>query len=591
MAPYSGMRSAVPDDVDSKARSSPASASAAAGQLPGGIFRETCQSGGARVHDHSAAGAARQRPAGAAQRRAAQAQAAGPTALLVALALLLRPVGAADAIRAEQTYIEAFEKPRLDYTLLSFMREPGMLLELSRPAYSMELVAASCAQTETAELRELLFMQSVAVASRAAAGGSGITMLYCGMQDGRFIGYYEPTRYTTRASGASNPASAELTWAPYADADAAPASLSRKKPACDLLASTDDSAVCPSGCTTAGGCTGTATAKSISAACAGSVATADCTPTAADGTPGCCDKNVRAYYSTSVTARGAAVEATGWTIYDPRVRPWYTEEMARTTETGWSSVYVFSGSDELGITRTAKMYRDTAMSTHLGVLAADFELAGISSILNDTVAGTGSWAFVVERSTGKLLGTTFGAPLRDGTGERADMAAAGVASTTIIAAAAWLGANGWPTTTQGEALTNTEPGVFTSGPKYEAVTSLFTLGGLDWLIVVGQDIQCVRNERFVFGKCEDCPKGQVPLDDRSCVVCNDVHPGTVSDESIDGGTGTLQQRSHRPPTSCAWYNVISTHTQWTTPHLDLICGGMSEWFVVVCRYNVCMPHR
>ena len=50
-------------------------------------------------------------------------------------------------------------------------------------------------------------MQSVAVSSRA--GGSGITMLYCGMEDGRFIGYYDPLRYTMRASGDSHPTSAE----------------------------------------------------------------------------------------------------------------------------------------------------------------------------------------------------------------------------------------------------------------------------------------------------------------------------------------------------------------------------------------------
>lgn len=42
----------------------------------------------------------------------------------------------------------------------------------------------------------------------------------------------------------------------------------------------------------------------------------------------------------------------------------------------------------------------------------------------------------------------------------------------------------------------------------------------------------------MFGKCEDCPEGQVPSDDRSCLICNDVYPGTVSDDGIDGGIGT-----------------------------------------------------
>ena len=339
---------------------------------------------------------------------------------------VLAGAAAGAQVREVQTYIAAFDKPRLDYTLNSFMREPGSVLELSRPAYAMELVAASCASSETTELRELLFLQSVAVNGRV--GGTGITMLYAGMADGRFIGYYSPERYTFRAADDSATSSAELDWLPYGSADAVPAALGKKRPTCDLSPATDGSAVCPLGCNGGGGagCSGTAQRKSLATACPGAT-DAECTPTANDRTPGCCDKNIRVYYSTSVAARGAPQELTGWTLYDPRMRPWYIEEIARDAQTsgwsGWSSVYVFSSSGNLGITRTAKMARDTNSEALLGVLAADFELGGLSNILNDTLAGDGSWAYVVERSgskQGKLLGTSFGAPLRFSSGQRSD---------------------------------------------------------------------------------------------------------------------------------------------------------------------------
>ena len=54
-----------------------------------------------------------------------------------------------------------------------------MLLELSRPAFAMEVIRDddSCgAVTETDELREWLFTQTVAVSNRPS--GSAITMLF-----------------------------------------------------------------------------------------------------------------------------------------------------------------------------------------------------------------------------------------------------------------------------------------------------------------------------------------------------------------------------------------------------------------------------
>jgi hypothetical protein len=61
--------------------------------------------------------------------------------------------------------------------------------------------------------------------------------------------------------------------------------------------------------------------------------------------------------------------------------------MARTEESGWSSIYVFSTTGELGITRTATLRRDNGLGvmTDYGVMGIDFEMQLLSQILSDTV--------------------------------------------------------------------------------------------------------------------------------------------------------------------------------------------------------------
>ena len=248
------------------------------------------------------------------------------------------------------SYAEAFTTPRVVGSLSPYMREPGQMVALSSPAFAMEVISS-----ETEEIREWLYTQTVAVSN---SDESGITMLYTGLSDGRFVGYYNPTSYGFRAAGSS--VFANISWAPYATAAGVPLNLSDTRPKCDLDAATDGSDVCPTGCSfTATECTGTpSTAYSIGNPCSGSTADA-CTSTAADGTAGCCDKNIRALYTTSVQDRGVPVSLTGWSTYDHRVRPWYTEELARsqasTSVSGWSSVYAFASSRQLGITRTSTM--------------------------------------------------------------------------------------------------------------------------------------------------------------------------------------------------------------------------------------------
>ena len=88
----------------------------------------------------------------------------------------------------ERSYVELFEAPRIASTLQNYMMEPGVLLDLSRPAFAMEVISEdSCnVLTETEALRQWLFTQAVGVSTRD--GGSAITMVYAGMADGRFVG-------------------------------------------------------------------------------------------------------------------------------------------------------------------------------------------------------------------------------------------------------------------------------------------------------------------------------------------------------------------------------------------------------------------
>ena len=111
------------------------------------------------------------------------------------------------------------------------------------------------------------------------------------------------------------------------------ASTSGPLPTCDRDPNTDQSDVCPTGCNDnfeTGDCVGSNTATThytLSTTC--TTAGEDCSATVAVGTAGCCDKNIRAYYSTSISDLGEPQALTSWTTYDPRTRSWYTEEMNR----------------------------------------------------------------------------------------------------------------------------------------------------------------------------------------------------------------------------------------------------------------------
>jgi hypothetical protein len=107
---------------------------------------------------------------------------------LVVLHAAAAAVAAESAFMEERSYVELFEAPRVAFTLRNYMSEPGVLLDLSRPAFAMGVISEdSCdVLSETEALRQWLFTQTVGVSTRAS--GSAITMLYVGMADGRFIG-------------------------------------------------------------------------------------------------------------------------------------------------------------------------------------------------------------------------------------------------------------------------------------------------------------------------------------------------------------------------------------------------------------------
>ena len=103
--------------------------------------------------------------------------------LLVLHAAAAALMGQMSTFMQERSYVELFEAPRITTTLRNFLGEPGVLLELTRPAFAMNIIGED--PTDTGSMRQWLFAQTISVSNR---GSSPITMLYAGMEDGRFIG-------------------------------------------------------------------------------------------------------------------------------------------------------------------------------------------------------------------------------------------------------------------------------------------------------------------------------------------------------------------------------------------------------------------
>lgn len=358
--------------------------------------------------------------------------------------------------------------------------------------------------TSTDAVREWCYTETLATGTGT---WSSIDMLYVGMEDGRFLGYFSPTSYTFKGAGSGAADDPELGWSPY--------TLDTVNQHCgdidiECVEGKTVSASCGAG-TYDGEChervTGSRNASTDNqAACesAGNIWWAPCTAS------GCCDSSIRNYYSTLPAARGAAVNFTRWRVYDHRVRPWYREAIAAwlydQAQSSWSSVYVFSTSGQLGVTAMQTMAQTDG--TVDAVFAIDFALGDISGLLNSSLNGIGaSFAYIVEVGpmvSGLLVGLSTEEALRTSAGER--RSALEASHSHIAESAAILASLDWP----GEK--HLRHGAGSVG--WEIDTTLVTrlTRGLPWLVVAGQSISCQTTEIWdsLDGRCVRCPAGKQP---------------------------------------------------------------------------------
>ena len=102
------------------------------------------------------------------------------------------------------TCVGAVTTPRMRSAMDVFMTKPIDAIRYSQPAFTLGMLHS------TEEMRRWLYTQVLAVSSML---DNSFTMFYAGAEDGRFVGYYDPLRYTFRPRGealAYSPTSAEV---------------------------------------------------------------------------------------------------------------------------------------------------------------------------------------------------------------------------------------------------------------------------------------------------------------------------------------------------------------------------------------------
>ena len=365
--------------------------------------------------------------------------------------------------------------PRLDAAMAS----PFGFLRMSQRMVELGFVDPANTAQGTADLREALYNQILGLF------GTSISMVYVGMEDGRFVGYFSGTSYTERAAG--DGLATHLPWSPWEDPEAMNAACAA------------DASVCIPG----------PDGVSVESACP------------APPPPNCASSNVRNYYATSVDLKGLPGNVTRWRLYDPRIRPWYTEDLQRyqldnDATSGYSSIYSFITTGELGVTATATIVEGGAAT---GVLALDIGLQDITDLLVELLATEANvtWAYVVERSSGLYVGSTTDPMTMSG--ER--IGPANSTDPAIQESAGLLRPSGWGA-----------GGVCGAASlRYEMSSYLFTEHGLDWVIVVGQLIECPAGYIWQTGRCVQCSPGSVPDTAFRCKLC-DTLQGEV--KSSDG---------------------------------------------------------
>ena len=277
--------------------------------------------------------------------------------------------GASDDYTAP-SYIEA----KRDYMMVivaQFMNAPLDSITNILPMFERRVISLSDPLwgDPRRALSDSLYAQTLGL--KLGEDGVPYSMVYVGLDDGTFTGYFSPTSHTLRApSGAPG----DLPWVPW--------TLGTVNQACTTgaCARTFEMA-CTAG--TVPGCEPQVVANqgfqdacavhTIKTSCASvdsdvDAGTRDCTftgpcsgpsgKTVAEACPtedsACVHADVRNYYTTSVDAGGHPLNFTRWREYNPLVRPWYIQGKMSWTDAqkklGYSGVYQFTTTKELGIT-------------------------------------------------------------------------------------------------------------------------------------------------------------------------------------------------------------------------------------------------
>lgn len=370
---------------------------------------------------------------------------------------------------------------------------------------------------------QMLFTQMIST-------GQKLDMIYAGMETGEFFGYFSSLGATYRAAGDSPPAA--MNWEPWVYAtgctdpetclDVALEESSTDAEACAAWSATSGSQQTCEDIMTVSTLDGTNTS-----ACSYKLAT-DCKPVRCSyasstararglrvcvGSEGannsCVNNDVRNYYNTE-TKTGVYTTFSGRTIqYDPRERTWYVNALEQYTATetrkAWSSIYTYSDGD-LGITATGILLDPTDTSVPpavQGVLGNDYKLATMQTFLSTEFTHMDLIAYIVERGTGHLLASSVSAQLEIDTCAEALIIARNSTNSVIAGTAALLDDNG---TFTGEM----DQEVSTTLGSQDILANRFQDGlGLDWVIVITQQIECDSNAYFDddTAECRQCPFG------------------------------------------------------------------------------------
>ena len=407
--------------------------------------------------------------------------------------------------------------PTVESQLSAVMEEPWSTIRFTVTSLQLGFLDSA----STTAVRQYFYNQIVAVGVGDRTRTS-VDMIYAGMEDGRFIGYFSPTSYTERGPGQGSPSA--LPWDPWTLATI------------NAVCPTDDACRGETGKTVAASCPVNDARQAgvcshnhdsndeLSCTTAGYAWYAPCT------LAGCCDCSVRNYYHSIVAEAGQPGDFKRWRIYDPRLRSWYTEMVnlwrADGTTTLFSSMYEFSTSQALGLSAMSAMLDPAGQI--VGVYAIDYDVGALSAIVNRSLTGSGSFGFAVERSNGKLVAVSNQERLYD----KAAMASQGISffdarrsavdagHPSVREAARILVAESWPA-----GFHYRSPAETTGGLEFS--TAVITVHGLDWLAVAGMDIRCQPFEIWdsAAGRCKACRPGTQPVG-TICQACPSGWAGT-----------------------------------------------------------------